>query len=86
MIFVNFDVKRVYFPSSLLSQTYMQDGECVSDFLFKGPLAETMYLLFAVFAFFFLYAIPCACFFILYGMVVISMQRRKRDSQFETNT
>ena len=64
----------------------MEKEECVSDFLFKGPLAEKMYLLFAVFTFFFLYAVPCACFFILYGMVAISMQRRKRNSQFETNT
>ena len=25
------------------------------------------------------------CFLIFYGMVVINMQRRKRDSQFESN-
>ena len=52
---------------------------------FEGAGARDVYLAFAITLFFSHYAVPCACFFILYGMVVISMQRRKRDSQFESN-
>ena len=63
----------------------MENGECVSEFVFEGDEAENLYLSFAVILFIVYYAVPCACFFILYGMVVISMQRRKRDSQFESN-
>ena len=63
----------------------MENGTCVSGYYFKGPGSEAFYFGFSVCWFFAAYAIPCACFFILYGMVAISMQRRKRDSQFESN-
>ena len=63
----------------------MEDGECVSGYFIKGPVGEKMYVMYAYITFFAAYAIPCACFFILYGMVAIKMQRRKRDSNFESN-
>ena len=63
----------------------MEDGICVSGYYFKGPIAENFFLAFSVNWFLTAYALPCACFFILYGMVAISMQRRKRDLQFESN-
>ena len=64
-------------------QTRLEGGECVSSQFFKG--ARKVYLAFAIALFFADWAVPVTCFFILYGMVVISMQRRKRDSQFESN-
>ena len=66
-------------------QTHMEDGACVSGYYFKGRIADQFYFAFSVSWFFTAYAVPCACFFVLYGMVAISMQRRKRDSQFESN-
>lgn len=66
-------------------QTYMKDGSCHSGYFWTGPTAEKMYLTFALSTFFTFYAVPTACFFILYGMVAISMQRRKRSSDFESN-
>ena len=66
-------------------QTYMEGGACVSGYYMKGSGSEEFYFAFSVGWFFADYAVPCACFFILYGMVAISMQRRKRDSQFESN-
>ena len=53
--------------------------------LFEGAGAHQVYLAFVIMLFFADWAVPVTCFFILYGMVVISMQRRKRDSQFESN-
>ena len=52
---------------------------------FEGSTARQVYLAFAIMLFFADWVLPVACFFILYGMVVISIQRRKRDSQFESN-
>ena len=69
----------------MLFQTYMENGKCVSGFYFKGYIAEKMYLVYSISTFFTFYAVPCACFFILYGMVAITMQRRKRDPNFESN-
>ena len=66
-------------------QTRLEGDQCVSAQFFQGASARDVYLAFAITLFFSHYAVPCACFFILYGMVVITMQRRKRDSQFETN-
>ena len=66
-------------------QTHMEDDVCVSGYYIKGPGSEEFYFAFSVCWFLAAYAVPCACFFILYGMVAISMQRRKRDSQFESN-
>ena len=63
----------------------MKDGACVNGYFFKGPIAEKFYQAYSVIWFLQAYAGPCTCFFILYGMVAISMQRRKRDSQFESN-
>ena len=64
----------------------MEDSKCVSGYFMKGPIGEKIYVIYAYGAFIIGYAIPCACFFFLYGMVAISMQRRKRDSNFESNT
>ena len=61
----------------------MEGGECVSAEFFED--AHQVYLTFAIMVFFADWAVPVTCFFILYGMVVIRMQRRKRDSQFESN-
>ena len=61
----------------------MIDGVCVKAQFFED--APKIYLAFAVMVFMADWAVPVTCFFILYGMVVISMQRRKRDSQFECN-
>ena len=61
----------------------MKDGQCVNEQFFKD--SRQVYLAFAIMVFMADWAVPVACFFILYGMVVISMQRRKRDSQFESN-
>ena len=66
-------------------QIRMEDGACVSGYFFKGPIGDKLYLAFSVSWFFTTYAVPCACFFLLYGMVAISMQRRKRDFQFASN-
>ena len=52
----------------------MEAGECVSAQFFED--AHQGYLAFAIMVFFFAdWAVPVTCFFILYGMVVISMQR-----------
>ena len=67
----------------LTLQTRMDDVECVNAQFFEN--AKQVYLSFAIMVFMADWAVPVTCFFILYGMVVISMQRRKRDSQFETN-
>ena len=66
-------------------QAHMEEGACVSGYFFKGPIADKFYFALSMSWFVIGYALPCACFFILYGMVAISMQRRKRDSQFESN-
>ena len=66
-------------------QTYMKDGKCVSGYLWTGPVAEKLYLVFACLGFSVYYALPCACFFFLYGMVAIKMHRRKNSSNFESN-
>ena len=63
----------------------MEDGKCISAYFIKGPVGETIYIVYAYGAFVTFYAVPTACFLILYGMVAISMQRRKRDSNFESN-
>ena len=52
---------------------------------FEGSTAGQVYLAFAITLFFADWVLPVTCFLILYGMVVISMQRRKTDSQFESN-
>ena len=61
----------------------MEGGKCVKEQFFKN--SRHVYLAFAIMVFFAAWAVPVTCFFILYGMVAISMQRRKRDSQFESN-
>ena len=61
----------------------MEAVECVSAQFFDD--AHQVYLAFAIMVFFAAWAVPVTFFFILYGMVAISMQRRKRDSQFESN-
>ena len=63
----------------------MKDGKCISDFFWTGPVAEIMYSVFAISTFFTFYFIPAVCFFILYGAVVVTMQRRRNDSNFQTN-
>ena len=66
-------------------QTRLEGGACLSEYFFKGPIANNVFLVFSVSWFFTSYAVPCSCFFILYGMVAITMQRRKQDNQFESN-
>ena len=61
----------------------MEDGQCVNGQFFKD--SRHMYLAFAIMVFMADWAVPVTCFVFLYGMVVVSMQRRKRDSQFESN-
>ena len=61
----------------------MVGGECVKAQFFKN--SRHVYLVFAIMVFMADWAVPVSCFFILYGMVVITLQRRKRDSQFESN-
>ena len=61
----------------------MVGGECVKAQFFEDT--PKIYLAFAIMVFTADWAVPVISFFILYGMVVISMQRRKRDSQFESN-
>ena len=66
-------------------QTRLKEGECVGVQFFEFERASKMYLAFAIIVFLADWAVPVACFFILYGMVIITMQKRKRDSQFESN-
>ena len=66
-------------------QTRLEEGECVGVQFFEFEGARKMYLAFAIMVFLADWTVPVSCFFILYGMVVISMQRRKRVSQFESN-
>ena len=66
-------------------RSHMEEGSCVSGYFFKGPIADKFYFALSLSWFVIGYALPCACFFILYRMVAISMQRRKRDPQFESN-
>ena len=60
----------------------MKDGQCVNEQFFKD--SRKVYLAFAIMFFTSVWAVPVMCFFILYGMVAITMQRRKLDSQFES--
>ena len=73
-------VTKHYF---LTFQKRLEGEECIDDQFFKD--SRHVYLAFAIMVFMADWAVPVSCFFILYGMVVISMQRRKRDSQFESN-
>ena len=61
----------------------MEGGQCVKAQFFNN--SRHMYLAFAIMVFMTDWAVPVACFCILYGMVVLTLQRRKRDSQFESN-
>ena len=70
---------------SLYFQTYMEDGKCMSGYFIKGPIGEKIYVIYAYAAFISCFAMPTTCFFFLYGMVALRLQRRKRDSNFESN-
>ena len=61
------------------------DGECVSGQYFQTPYSKKVYLAFTVILFTVFWAVPVTCFAFLYGMVAIRMQRRKNDSNFESN-
>ena len=61
------------------------DGQCVAAHFFEGPGAKRVYLAFVIILFIGFWAVPVPCFLFLYGMVAITMQKRKRDSKFETN-
>ena len=63
----------------------MENGTCISAQFFEGPLAKRFYTAFGIISFFAYWAIPFICFLFFYGKVAISMQRRKRDSNFESN-
>ena len=69
----------------LLVPGYLQvrydDGECLSEYYFEGKIMEDFMTGYGIFWFFIAYAIPCALFFVLYGLVLLSIHRRQGDTK-----
>ena len=58
-------------------QVYYTDGKCLSEYYFKTEAFKHVMKFYGFYAFATLYAIPCAIFFIMYGLVVVAFIKRK---------
>ena len=66
--------------SLALFQAVLENGNCHSEYFFKG--SYKLYQAYAYIVFLTQYALPCAAFFILYGSVVLTLRKRAKEPNF----
>ena len=79
VVIILFIVSCVYLTPGLF-QTRLIDGACVSQFFWDGATIAYLFWLYSISSFFLCYAIPCAFFFVMYGLVILSFKNRAKKN------
>ena len=58
-------------------QVRFEDDLCVNEYLIRGKVGEDLYYAYSIVTLFGLYLLPAFAFLLLYGIIIVSLRRRK---------
>ena len=65
---------------------YTEDGVCLSEYYFHGPIMEMVMYVYGILWFIACYAIPTAVFIILYGIILFTLYKRRKNDKLGSST
>lgn len=60
-------------------QVRLSNGKCTPEYRTDSPLLESFFFAYGIFSFVTYYVLPCAFFFVFYGLVLIGFQKRRNS-------